>query len=399
MIDRFPERGEQALLRYGGGKTANSMLERILMEWFGFANNRKKTGVVLAFLGLAVFSGCHPGEKSGRLQAPSPSISVSVATPGILGESHEISVAGVVRGIHEADLTARVEGQVEQLPVRLGQKVARGQLLLTLSSQTYQARKIRSQAALDYARTNFDRIDRLFRNGSASRSEWDRAKQSLDVAMAEEQGAQAKLSWTRVVAPFPGRIARKMVRKGDVVLPGTPLLSVIDSARLQVVGHVPDNWSAALHPGLKVRFEVSGQEMTGRIRDLSPQSDPVAHTITVKVLLDKKLLPGGRSGLARKTGRRFVRMVGMYGKLFIPVRKEQALRIPVSGLIDHEGLQEVFVVKGGHAELRYVRAGRTVGGFVEILSGLAPDEEVVVQRPAGLVDGAPVSIAPNGPGK
>lgn len=357
------------------------------------------TGIGLAFLGLAALAGCHPGEKSGISRAPAPPISVSVVTPGVLGESHEISVAGVVRGIHEADLTARVEGQVEQLPVHLGQKVSGGQLLLSLSSQTYQARKIRARAALDYARTNFDRIDRLYRNGSASRSEWDRAKQSLDVATAEEQGAEAQLSWTRVVAPFPGRVASKMVRKGDVVLPGTPLLSVIDATRLQVVGHVPDTWSAALHPGLKVRFEVAGQEMTGRIRDLSPQSDPVAHTVTVKVLLDKKAVSAGRPGAARGKGGRFVRMVGMYGKLFIPVLKEKALRIPVSGLIDHEGLQEVFVLKGGHAELRYVRTGRTVGGLVEVLSGLAPDEAVVVHPPSGLFDGAPVRVLTKGPGQ
>ena len=82
---------------------------------------------------------------------------------------------------------------------------------------------------------------------------------------------------------------------------------------------------------------------------------------------------------------------GGYGKLYIPVPGRAAIRVPASALIDHEGLREVFVVTSGHAELRYVRVGRSVGGMVEILSGLSPQEKVVLSPPATLVDGARVS--------
>lgn len=337
-------------------------------------------GILLPLL----LSGCHGGKDPAR--ARPHAVTLPVVSPSKVGTLREIEVAGVVRGIHEALLTARVGGQVEVLPVRLGQGVTKGELLLGLSSQSALARKERSEAALSYARANFARIDRLFRDGSASRAEWDRAKQSLDVAVAGEREAVAALSWTRVTAPFSGRISQKQVRKGDVVLSGSPLMVVVDTSRLLVVGFVPDAFSAALKPGLAVRFSVKGNDLAGRIRDLSPQSDPVTHTVAVKVLLE-------RASVARTWPGRTQRD-GAYGKLFIPVFRQRTMTLPSGAVVDHEGLREVFVVKDGHAELRYVRTGKTMNGRVEILSGLSTKALVVAAPPAGLTDGMPVSGVP-----
>ena len=337
----------------------------------------------LVLLGLSL-GGCSRGEKEAS-PTSAPPVAVSIASPEASGNTREISVAGVVRGIHEADLTARVEGQVERIPVHLGEKVAKGELLVVLSGQTYASRLSRAQAALAYARTNFGRIDRLFHDGSASRSEWDRAKQALDVAVAEEKGASAQLSWTRVLAPFAGRVANRAVHRGDVVRIGMPLLSVIDSSRLEVVAHIPDANVGLLQIGLPVRFEVDGEERTGRIRDLSPRSDPLTHTVTVKVPLD----PSSRKSPVRKTASMpgVNHLVGVYGKLRIPVAGSPGLFVPASAVIDHEGLHEIFVANNGHAELRYVRTGRSESGKIEIISGLSSGEKIVLAPPSSLEDG------------
>lgn len=339
-------------------------------------------GVLL--LGIFTLGGCSRGEKA--TSPPSaPPLAVRVISPEASGNTREISVAGVVRGIHEADLTARVEGQVERIPVHLGEKVAKGQLLIVLSGQTYASHLSRAQAALAYARTNFARIDHLFRDGSASRSEWDQAKQALDVATAEEKGASAQLSWTRVLAPFAGRVAHRAVHRGDVVHIGMPLLSVIDSSRLEVVAHIPDANVGFLKIGLPVRFEVDGEERSGRIREISPRSDPLTHSVTVKVLLDAA---SGKSP-EKKTSRfhGVDHLVGVYGKLYIPVSGNPGLFIPAGAVIDHEGLHEIFVVTNGHAELRYVRTGRSENGKVEVLSGLSAKEKIVAAPPSSLEDG------------
>lgn len=343
-----------------------------------------RLGILASLIFFSIFplAGCHKGGTGGPKSGPPP-VALEVMAPIASGMTREISVAGVVRGIHEADLTARVDGQVERIPVHLGERVAKGQLLVVLSGQTYASRLSSAEAALSYARTSFARIDRLYRTGSASRSEWDRAKQALDVARAQEREAKAQLSWTRVVAPFAGRIANRAVHRGDVVRPGAPLLSVIDSSRLEVVAHVPDSLVGNLKIGLPVTFKVEESQMTGRIRDLSPRSDPLTHTVTVKVLLSS--LPRTEKGQGAD------HLVGIYGKLYIPVSGTPGLFVPATAVIDHEGLHEIFVVSGGHAVLRYVRTGRREDGRVEILSGLSQNERIVAQPPPTLEDGAAVA--------
>ena len=351
---------------------------------------RLRTLASLILLSIFPLAGCHKGG-TGVPQSGPPPVTLEVTPPIASGMTREISVAGVVRGIHEADLTARVDGQVERILVHLGERVGKGQPLVVLSGQTYASRLSRAEAALSYARTSFARIDRLYQTGSASRSEWDRAKQALDVASAQEREAKARLSWTRVVAPFAGRIANRAVHRGDVVRPGAPLLSVIDSSRLEVVAHVPDSLVGNLKIGLPVTFKVEETLMTGRIRDLSPRSDPLTHTVTVKVLLSPlSRTAGGKAGAHGRGGLGADHLVGIYGKLYIPVSGTPGLFVPASAVIDHEGLHEIFVVENGHAVLRYVRTGRREDGRVEILSGLSRNEKIVSAPPPTLEDGAAV---------
>ncbi|MGC8500927.1 MAG: efflux RND transporter periplasmic adaptor subunit [Leptospirillia bacterium] len=352
-----------------------------VMEWTG------KWVLCLGAAGAISLGGCHrvssPAIKAGAAPVP-----VRTIVPQSSGLSREVGVAGIVRGIHEAKLSARVSGQVREIDVRLGQRVSPGQILLALSSKTLGAEQARAAANRDYAQSNFDRIDRLYRDKSASRAEWDAARQSRDNSAAAYAAATARLGWSSVRAPFSGRVTSKSVRVGDVVLPGAPLLAIVDDSRLEVLAHVPDALSPDLSRSSPVRFVSHGREFVGRIVEVSPGSDPVTHTVSVRVLL-------GGGGAHRGSGKVPVLRSGGFGKLYIPVSGRSSVRLPVSAILDREGLREVFVVSGGHAELRYVRTGRLVGGTVEILSGLAPGEKVADSPSPALVDGAPVAeVAP-----
>ena len=339
--------------------------------------------ILLAIVGTMAMGGCHRSSSphAGRSSTPVP---VKAVLPESTGGTREMGVAGVVRGIHEALLSARVAGEVREVRVRLGQKVDQGQVLLTLSSRTLGADLSRAAARRDFAASNYDRINRLYQDRSASRAEWESARQERDEAEAAYSAAQARLGWTHVTAPFPGRVVSRVAQVGEEVLPGTPLLTVADDRRLEVVAHIPDALVSGLSRSSVVRFVTHGHEYKGRLVEISSGSDPVTHTVPVKVLL---------SPIPKVPGKKMPRELrpGGYGKLYIPVPGRAAIRVPDSALIDHEGLRELFVLNAGHAELRYVRVGRSVGGMVEILSGLSPQEKVVLSPPATLVDGARVS--------
>ncbi len=349
-----------------------------------------RSGKWLLYLGVAAtlgVGGCHRASTPASFVG-GPPVSVRTILPQSSGLSREVGVAGIIRGIHEAQISARVPGQVREIHVRLGQRVSPGQILLTLSSKTLAAAQARAAANRDYAQSNFDRVDRLYRDKSASRSEWDEARQSRDDSAAAYAAASARLGWSSVKAPFSGRVISKSVRVGDVVLPGAPLLSVVDDSRLEVLAHVPDTLASDLSRATRVRFVSRGREFSGRIIEVSSGSDPVTHTVSVRVLLDRGKAPNESRDLKRLRP-------GGYGKLTIPVPGRSSVRLPEGAILDREGLREVFVVTQGHAELRYVRTGRRTGGTVEILSGLSPEETVVDSPSPALVDGAPVTeVAP-----
>ena len=346
----------------------------------------KRTGLWMVLLAATAplgIVGCHrssslPAEKA------SPPVTVRTVLPESTGQTREMGVAGVVRGIHEALLSARVSGEVQRVSVRLGQRVVKGQRLLTLSSRTLGADLSQAAARRDFAASHYARIDRLYKDTSASRQEWEAARQSRDEAEAAYNAAKARLGWSTIVSPFPGRVISRVAKVGEDVLPGTPLMTVADDRRLEVVAHVPDSLVSALSPNSPVRFVSHGEEYAGRLVEISSGSDPVTHTVPVKVLLAPSRKVTGAKG---SSGLR----PGGFGKLYIPVPGRAAIRVPEKSLVDHEGLHELFVVTRGHAELRYVRVGRSVGGMVEILSGLSPTEEVVVAPPSNLVDGMAVS--------
>lgn len=345
------------------------------------ARHREFAAVVLALCTAALAAGCHG---KGRVPAGSGEPAVeAVRVASVLSENADRTslVTGVVQGRHEATVRSQVMGRVTAMPVRLGQKVPAGRILAEISGGTEAASAEAADAVLAESEKSFARIDTLYKSQSATKAEWDEARRRLDVAKADARRAHAVLEHTRVAAPFAGSIVRKFVHLGDTVVVGAPIVRIVQTGGFQVVAHVPDRWTGAVAPGRELVFSVKEDGGTRRfravVRERSSQSDPESHTVTVRADL-----PGAGPDL----------WSGLYGTLEIPVGHEAALLVPPSSVIDNDGLSEVYVVSDGKAYLRYVRTGRTVGGQLEILSGLSSGEQVVVSPSGTLVNGTSVKV-------
>ncbi|MHB8543761.1 MAG: efflux RND transporter periplasmic adaptor subunit [Leptospirales bacterium] len=329
-------------------------------------------------MGMAL-SACHRNgsshdEKSRQVRA------VRLSTVQSVVSDREGHVSGVVSGRHEALLTSRVGGRVKRILVRLGERVRKGQILVELSGGAREASVQAADADLEEARSHFRRIDSLYKTQSATKSEWDRARRALDVARSRAAGAQSVLARSLVRAPFPGVVARKSVRKGDVVAIGSPLVEVVQNRGFQVVAHIPAQWSKSVHIGQRVSFLIhehaGSRTLPVVVREVGAGSDPVSYTVPVRADVQK----GFGEGL----------WSGEYGTMEIPVGHEQVVLIPVSSILDRDGLKEVFVVENGKAFLRYIRSGRVKGEQIEVLSGVSSGESVVVSPPGDLENGTAV---------
>ncbi|AFS52623.1 efflux RND transporter periplasmic adaptor subunit [Leptospirillum ferriphilum] len=341
------------------------------IRWFPF-------GIALSLMAGGLFA-CHQsgGEKRPSAQPP---VSVDAIVIQPTGGQREGQVSAVVRARHEALIKSRVSGRVLSIPVALGQVVRKGEVLVRLSSGSQEAAVQAADATLQEARKNFDRIDALFQSSSATRAELDSAKKELDVALAQDQRAHSILGWSEIRAPFPGRISQKRVRVGDTVVPGTPLIAVLESGALEVKANLPSSWAGRVQPGQRATLEIGfpPRHVPVTIREIAAGTDPLSHTVRIR---------GNLSG-ADARGLR----AGMFGTLSVPIGTENRILVPRSAVLDQDGLKEVFVVEGGKSYLQYVKTGKEDADRVEILSGLSGGETVVIHSDGRLENGTPVRV-------
>lgn len=197
-------------------------------------------------------------------------------------------------------------------------------------------------------------------------------------AEAEGRRARAQLGHTRIAAPGPGVIVEKTVEVGELATPGRALLRVDDpsSYRLEVP-FVPEQ-AAQVRPGhpVEVRVDALGNAaLHGRVGEIVPEADPATRTVMVKVDLPPS--PGLRSGL--------------YGTARVELGRAERLRVPAGAVIERGQLSGVYVVDEQRvARWRLVTLGGRRDDRVEVLSGLAPGDAVVVDDTSRIADGTRV---------
>lgn len=330
---------------------------------------------------LIMLAGCGPDE-----QAPQ---AVSVpARPAVQGDVVEvrteqvplrIEVTGQVTAVAQATLSSKVQGTVQELRVREGDGVAKGRTLVVLDSRDLRAELARAEADLENARAHLTRMEELFAKDAVSKQDLDNAKRAFKVAEADKQAILAQLSYTVVKAPFDGVITEKIIEVGELASPGRPLLKMEDPKRLRLEATVAEGDLMAVAPGDKVPIVVDAlgaQTLTGTISQILPAGDPRTHTFLVKV--DLPPTPGLKTG--------------MFGRVQLDKGAAETMVVPKSAVVERGELTGVFVIGPDHiARLRWVKVGRTVGGKLEILSGLRVGEWVLLEGSKG-ADGARVRV-------
>ena len=164
-------------------------------------------------------------------------------------------------------------------------------------------------------------------------------------------------------------------------MPGQPLLVLDDPRAYRLEAEVGESAVGGVRLGQRVPVVLDslGRSLEGRVVEIIPAADPASRTVTVK--LDLPGDPGLRSGL--------------FGRARFPAGERQALLVPISALTERGQLTAVYVVDGQNiARLRLVTAGARHADRVEILSGLAAGERIVVEGAARVTDGSPVEAEP-----
>lgn len=337
----------------------------------------------IAVLGLAAFAliaaGCH---RSGTTPSPAPSslpaASVKVETIGSETHTATEEVVGTVRAKLRSSLEAKVSGRIETLPVTLGQAVKTGELLVQLDAREIQARLDQAVAVRQQAERELQRFTALLKQEAVTQAEFDAVEARSRVANAGVTEAETMVSYAKVIAPFAGIITRKFAEVGDLASPGRPLVEIEDPAAFRLEADVPEALIGRVKLGarLKVTVATAGPEIEGVVAELAPVSDPASRTFRVKLDLP--------STAPLRTGQ--------FGRVAIPMDQTEALRVPATAVVQRGQLELVFVATNGIAQMRLVKTGKRSDSVVELLSGVARGEAVVIEGAGTLLDQQPIQV-------
>ena len=301
---------------------------------------------------------------------------------------------GVVEAVRQTTIAAQVPGAVLELAVNVGDRVQAGQLLLRIDARSADqgaaasdAQVQAARAALDVATRAYSRQQKLRDQQYISQAALDQAEAQFKATRAQvaAQVAQAGAARTQtglhtVRAPYAGVVSELPVQLGDMAMPGRALVTLYDTGTLRVTAAVPQSLLGAVQDAASgaLRVELPGLNaaqqwpVAARVQVL-PTVDAATHTVQVRA----ELAPG-LEGVAP----------GMFARLWLPVAGQgrsgaqgqgPRVSVPLSAIVRRAEMTGVYVQgEGGTPLLRQVRLGRVDGDRVEVLTGVAPGEPVVV---------------------
>lgn len=198
-------------------------------------------------------------------------------------------------------------------------------------------------------------------------------------ARAAVDFARTQLGYASITSPIKGVVAARMVDPGDTVSPGVPVISVEDDSLYRIEAAVPAASVGSLSIGHTVRYTLGSDARSGE--GVVSVISPSGDPATRKFLV-KVDLPRGAQARS-----------GEFGRIHIPVSRARAILIPRQAVREEGGLTSVFVVgKNAKASMRPVKLGRRLEDKVEVVSGLSPGDRIVVRSTGVLADGARVRV-------
>ncbi len=356
-------------------------------------NNYSK--VLLAAFTLALFTlpACSGDGEAVQQQSEEVETEVSKAQKQEV-LSHK-SFNGSLKSEVRSEIGTKVMGEVEAIPVNIGDKVSKGTLILKIKDDDLEAKKSQAKAGLEEARirleaveNDYNRFKTLYEQGSATSKEWDDIRTQFQATKARVQGAESQLeeindllTYTQIKAPYDGVIAAKYVQVGDIASPGRPLLAVEQSGRFKVAATLPESEISSIKQGDTVQVNIPAVKAGGMqalVTEVSASGSPQSRQFQVEFRL---IQTAGIEGLRS----------GMFAEVLIRDNSSAIIAIPLEALVTRGQLTGVYTLSSqDEALLRWIRIGSATGNMVEVLSGLQEGERYVADGSAIARDGIKV---------
>lgn len=288
---------------------------------------------------------------------------------------------GNLRAAESVDISASVTEKIVSLDFQDGETVKKGDIIARLEADEEMALMDIAKAELAEEKREIERLEGLVKTSAVAEVTLEERRTQAVRAEGSISRIEAMLKDRLITAPFDGIIGLRRISAGALVSPGTIIttLDKIDSMKLDFT--VPEVFLGTLTTGTALTAATVAypdDRFTGRIETIDTRVDPVTRSVPVRAILpnpDQKLKPG------------------MLMTVELRRNERSTPTIPERSLVPQGERKGVYLITAeGAAKLIEVRLGARIPGYVEIVSGLSPGDEVVVDGVLALRDGSPVKI-------
>jgi membrane fusion protein (multidrug efflux system) len=324
---------------------------------------------------------CGEGGETPDKEEETPPVPVETSLP-IRGDIFAIySGTAPIEAFAEADVIAKVDGEVREVLVEEGDIVEKGQILARLDGDRLRLELSESQARLRKLQSDFQRNQDLKEKGLISEGDFDKIQYDLEALEASYNLASLELDYTKIRAPISGVVSERYIKLGNTIRVSDPIFRVTSFDPLVAYLHIPEREFRQLSAGQPVQIDIdalAGEPVFATVTRVSPIVDPDTGTFKITIEI---------SDAAHRI------KPGMFGRMSIVYdRHENALQISRSAIVEEIGTTSVFVVEENVAVRKPVQTGFSEKGMIEIIDGLDDNDHVITMGQVGLKDNASVTV-------
>ncbi len=323
--------------------------------------------------------------------------------------SQTAAVLGRLVARQAGEVSARIDGPIEEFDVQIGDRVEAGQTVARLTDSYLVAQRDLASGELAVAHANLKtrkaqvtlakqalaRLERLKKSAAFNQSRYEDARQEVVIAEAEVAQAEAAiisrsadkraadidLSYATVTAPYSGVVTRRMTEAGAYVQKGEAVIQMVADRSLEIEADVPFRFIGGLHPGAKVRIALEDSTtQEASVRAIVPSENPLTRTRAVRF---EAKFDHSESRLANDQS----------VTIYVPVgERRDVLTVHKDAVIKNPGGAIVYIAEGETAKLQPVTLGIAVGNRLVVESGLEAGQEVVIRGNERLRPGQSITV-------
>jgi membrane fusion protein, multidrug efflux system len=292
------------------------------------------------------------------------SILITTTTPETEAFAHYVEVTGSVQSRRNVNISAELSGRIQQIAAVEGMRVSKGAVLVRIDDESIQRNLAEIETQLELARTVYERQKRLWDQQIGTEMQYLEAKNRVEGLEKNIATIRTQQGRATVRAPFDGTVESIMVRAGEVIQPGSPILNFIGESDLYIEGDISERYVGILDKGdsVQISFPSLNKTISSRVSAVGSVINPNNRTFKVEIYLPplERVKPNMISVLK-----------------IMDYQQPTAVTVPTYLILQDNKGEYVFVVENEVARKQYIERGMTYNERTEITSGLTGDELLV----------------------